>query len=160
MEVLQIVYYTFLLKIFEFLETIFFVLRKKNSQISNLHVYHHVSTAGLVYIGANYYGCELSRFSLMLNSFVHVVMYSYYILAQYKITLSIAQVIKRYITVIQMVQFSLFLFHAGYLLSHGCDPPIGLLITYISNVLLIFYMFYEFYQNAYHAKKIRQDKVE
>ena len=30
-------------KLIEFLDTIFFVLRKKNNQISFLHVYHHAT---------------------------------------------------------------------------------------------------------------------
>lgn len=37
-------YLTFLIKGFEFTETIIFVLRKKVNQISYLHVYHHIST--------------------------------------------------------------------------------------------------------------------
>jgi elongation of very long chain fatty acids protein 1 len=39
-----------LLRTFEFIETIFFVLRKKQNQVSALHVYHHVSTVVLIWI--------------------------------------------------------------------------------------------------------------
>lgn len=55
-------YHTFLLKLVELVETVFFVLRKKQGQISKLHVYHHVSTAMLGYIMTKYIGGKpLSR---------------------------------------------------------------------------------------------------
>lgn len=38
------------LRIFEFIETVFFVLRKKQSQASFLHIYHHISTVILVWV--------------------------------------------------------------------------------------------------------------
>lgn len=47
-------YQTFLLKVFELVETIFFVLRKKQNQVSKLHVYHHVSTAILAWCVVKY----------------------------------------------------------------------------------------------------------
>lgn len=39
-----IFWYNMMLKAVEFIETVIFALRKKNNQISTLHVYHHVST--------------------------------------------------------------------------------------------------------------------
>jgi hypothetical protein len=46
------------LRILEFAETIFFILRKKNNQVSFLHVYHHISTVVVLYIFARYSGSE------------------------------------------------------------------------------------------------------
>jgi GNS1/SUR4 family len=42
----------------EFLETIFFILRKKFSQVSFLHVYHHVSSICIVWIPLKYGGSK------------------------------------------------------------------------------------------------------
>lgn len=36
-------YYYYLLKLLDLADTVFFVLRKKSSQVSFLHVYHHVA---------------------------------------------------------------------------------------------------------------------
>lgn len=55
METLNYTYLTFLLKIIELSETIFFVLRKKESQVSKLHVYHHISTVIFVWIMVKFY---------------------------------------------------------------------------------------------------------
>lgn len=54
--ILQYTYLVFLLKLVELVETVFFVLRKKDKQISKLHVYHHVSTACLCWIMVKYNG--------------------------------------------------------------------------------------------------------
>lgn len=43
-------YQTFLLKLVELAETIFFVLRKKQNQVSKLHVYHHVVRTFIYFI--------------------------------------------------------------------------------------------------------------
>lgn len=47
-------YQTLLLKLAELIETVFFVLRKKQNQVSKLHVYHHVSTAILAWCVVKY----------------------------------------------------------------------------------------------------------
>lgn len=39
-----------LLRLIELVETIVFVLRKKQNQVSTLHVYHHISTVVLLWI--------------------------------------------------------------------------------------------------------------
>lgn len=42
-------------KLIEYLDTIFFILRKKNNQITFLHVYHHVSMFFLWWIAAKWF---------------------------------------------------------------------------------------------------------
>lgn len=48
-----------LLRLAEFVETIFFVLRKKQNQVSTLHVYHHISTAAILWMFLKYSGGKL-----------------------------------------------------------------------------------------------------
>ena len=42
-------------KLIEYLDTIFFILRKKNNQITFLHVYHHVSMFFIWWIAAKWF---------------------------------------------------------------------------------------------------------
>lgn len=44
-----------MLRIIEFIETVMFVLRKKQNQVSSLHIYHHISTVVLLWLFFNYH---------------------------------------------------------------------------------------------------------
>lgn len=70
-EILTYSYHTFLLKLLELVETVFFVMRKKQNQVSKLHVYHHVSTAILGWIMVKYTGgkCEIPSKSIRITQF-------------------------------------------------------------------------------------------
>lgn len=43
-----------MLKIFDLLDTIFFILRKKENQITFLHVYHHAGMIIVTWVGTRY----------------------------------------------------------------------------------------------------------
>ena len=92
-----------MLKIIDLIETILFVLRKKNKQISFLHIYHHISTVllGIIYI--RYYAGGMAMLFPVLNCIVHVVMYTYYLLSNIEGLKEIILPFKRYVTIIQMV---------------------------------------------------------
>lgn len=53
-QFVQISYFIYWLKFIELSETLIFALRKKQNQISLLHVYHHVSTVSLAFLLAKY----------------------------------------------------------------------------------------------------------
>ncbi|XP_062127665.1 elongation of very long chain fatty acids protein F-like [Drosophila sulfurigaster albostrigata] len=75
-------YIYFINKIIDLLDTIFFVLRKSYKQITGLHVYHHVVMIFVIYWVVRFYGVG-AQFMVMglLNTFVHTVMYFYYMLS-------------------------------------------------------------------------------
>ncbi len=81
---IQIAYYYFLTKFVDLLDTIFFVLRKKNNQITGLHVYHHtiVPLLGWSFMKLAPTVPSFQIFGI-LNSLVHVIMYSYYGLSSF-----------------------------------------------------------------------------
>lgn len=47
-------YFLFWLKLSELIETVIFIMRKKQSQVTKLHVFHHISTVTLVYVLIHY----------------------------------------------------------------------------------------------------------
>ncbi|TNN47099.1 Elongation of very long chain fatty acids protein 7 [Liparis tanakae] len=65
-------------KFIEMLDTIFFVLRKKNSQVTFLHVYHHSIMPFTWWFGVRFSAGGMGTFHALLNCIVHVVMYTYY----------------------------------------------------------------------------------
>lgn len=99
-------------KLMDLLDTIFFVLRKKDRQVTFLHLYHHVMMCLVSMVGVRYVGGGHTIFVGIINTFVHVCMYTYYLLAAYDSSYQKNIWWKKYITLLQLVSF---------LLSSVCD---------------------------------------
>lgn len=95
-----------LLKVIDLTETGVFVLRKKNNQISFLHVYHHITTVFVAFISTRYIASGMAVFYPALNCSIHVVMYTYYLLSNIEGIKEIIFPFKRYITIAQMVSYN------------------------------------------------------
>ena len=117
-------YLYWLTKFLDLLDTVFFVLRKKYSQISTLHLYHHtiVPILGWMYLWHRYGSPAISLFAL-LNSAVHVIMYSYYALAAFGPTIQKYLWWKRYITQIQLLQFGLLCIYGCFVFTYQQNYP-------------------------------------
>lgn len=50
----RLAYFLFWLKLSELMETMIFVLRKKQNQVTKLHVFHHITTVTLIYMLINH----------------------------------------------------------------------------------------------------------
>lgn len=74
-------YVYFIAKLTELLDTVFFVLRKKDNQVSFLHLYHHTVMPMISWGCTKYFPGGHGTFIGVINSFVHIVMYFYYMLA-------------------------------------------------------------------------------
>ncbi|XP_030761062.1 elongation of very long chain fatty acids protein AAEL008004-like [Sitophilus oryzae] len=153
MSLLKGFHLTYFLKAIELIETIFFALRKKYSQITKLHVYHHVSTMLFAWFGCKYTGTAMPSLHIMLNSFIHILMYTYYFLSclgpkwQKRLVHW-----KSRLTMAQMVQFTILIIHIMVGLQPSCPTPKLFLMMYLPNVILIFKMFYDFYKKSYTIK--------
>ncbi|XP_065212872.1 very long chain fatty acid elongase 7-like [Planococcus citri] len=154
LDTARICWWTLLLKLAELLETVFFVMRKKQNQVSALHVYHHVSTFFCTWGCTKIFPSKMVTLPIMLNCFVHMLMYTYYLLSAFgpSIQDKISKW-KKYLTIIQMVQFCILLVHTSQTFLPNCEVPSIYPYVFIPNVFLVFYMFYQFYQEAYLKRK-------
>ncbi|XP_033215161.1 elongation of very long chain fatty acids protein 4-like [Belonocnema kinseyi] len=150
---LKACYCVTLLKIVDLIETGLFVLRKKKNQISFLHVYHHISTLHFSLALTRYYGGGMAVLYPALNCAVHVTMYSYYFLSSIEGIKEVVHPIKRYITMIQMVQFIFMMLHTLVSLKPSCNFPKLPPCLLFGNLLFNFYLFYNFYKKAYSDPK-------
>ncbi|EDQ85417.1 uncharacterized protein MONBRDRAFT_34287 [Monosiga brevicollis MX1] len=91
-------------KCIEFLDTVFFVLRKKDEQISFLHLFHHSTMFNLWWMGVRWVPGGTSTISAAINSGVHIIMYTYYALAAIP-AMRPHLWWKRYLTQVQLTQF-------------------------------------------------------
>ncbi|XP_034479811.1 elongation of very long chain fatty acids protein AAEL008004 [Drosophila innubila] len=157
----KLAYFLFWLKLSELIETIIFVLRKKQNQVTKLHVFHHISTITLIYLLINHNSNGFDAlFPIFLNSIIHIIMYSYYLVAAVadKSIIRALTPVKKSITVMQMGQFSLILIHA-ILTSMNCGVDKAAFIYFIFVIILMFYGFYDFYQISYKSSKRRKSAV-
>ncbi|XP_012154335.1 very long chain fatty acid elongase AAEL008004 isoform X1 [Megachile rotundata] len=145
-------------KFTEFMDTIFFVLRKKNDHVSTLHVIHHGCMPMSVWFGVKLTPGGHSTFFGLLNTFVHIVMYTYYLLAAMGPKLQPYLWWKKYLTVLQMVQFVAVMIHAFQLLFIDCNYPKAFVWWIGLHATMFFFLFNEFYQQSYlQRRKPRKD---
>ncbi|KAK4875914.1 hypothetical protein RN001_012336 [Aquatica leii] len=143
------VYTYFICKLTELLDTVFFVLRKKDKQITFLHLYHHTVMPIISWGCTKYFPGGHGTFVGVINSFVHIIMYFYYMVAamgpQYQKYLWW----KKYITTLQLSQFCIAFLHSMQLLFYDCGYPRWSMFFTLPNAIFFYYLFSDFYNKAY-----------
>ncbi|CAG5113187.1 Oidioi.mRNA.OKI2018_I69.chr2.g7316.t1.cds [Oikopleura dioica] len=71
----------FISKHIEFMDTFLFIVMQKWRNVSTLHIFHHSSMAYATWWTTKFAPTGYGTFGQLLNSFIHVLMYSYYGLA-------------------------------------------------------------------------------
>ncbi|XP_044726822.1 elongation of very long chain fatty acids protein AAEL008004-like isoform X2 [Chrysoperla carnea] len=140
-------------KFTEFMDTIFFVLRKKNNHVSTLHVIHHGCMPMSVWFGVKFTPGGHSTFFGLLNTFVHIIMYSYYLLSALGPQMQKYLWWKKYLTTLQMLQFVAIMVHAFQLLFIECNYPRAFVWWIGMHAVMFFFLFKEFYNQSYKSKQ-------
>lgn len=105
------------LKILDLADTVFFVIRGKFEHVSLLQVYHHSSLVALVWVSMTLVPVSQNLFYAMLNSCIHIVMYSYYLAT----CMGFKVWWKKYLTAMQMIQFVIMVVFTLFLLINIHD---------------------------------------
>ncbi|KAJ8918562.1 hypothetical protein NQ315_013067 [Exocentrus adspersus] len=155
----------FFSKIIELLDTVFFVLRKKQSQVTFLHVYHHGIMLLFSWVYLKFIPGEQGLFIGFLNSFVHVVMYSYYLIAALGPKYQKYLWWKKYMTWLQLTQFCIMLLYLFFIIMMDCKLSKSVTFFFVANIVVFLFLFSDFYRKAYINKKatamsIKVDSVE
>lgn len=154
MRMARAVWLYYIAKITELLDTVFFVLRKKDRQISFLHMYHHTLMPVCAFIGVKYFAGGHGTLLGFINSFIHIVMYAYYLLAAMGPRIQKYLWWKKYITVLQIVQFLIIFVHTLQLqFQPSCNFPKSIAALLTFNAGLFTYMFSSFYVKNYKKEQ-------
>ncbi|XP_020814000.1 elongation of very long chain fatty acids protein F-like [Drosophila serrata] len=141
-------------KFVDLLETVIFVLRKKDRQVSFLHLFHHIAMVLYVYIYGTLYGPGGSVSLMMLmNVIVHTIMYIYYFLSSISPAVQASLWWKKYITIAQLIQFAGMMMYCILILSQpDCQAPRP--VAYVAGSLSATFavMFGKFYYRTYVVK--------
>lgn len=143
-------------RIGDFLDTIFFVLRKKNSHVTFLHVVHHFIVVFDCWIWINYGHDGQVILGVCVNASVHVIMYAYYFLAALGPEVRKHLWWKRYLTRIQIFQMVFVVLHMQIPLFYDCGYPRAFCITEIVQLCMGIALFINFYLKTYksHSGKV------
>jgi len=159
MRLIRVHWLYFFSKLIEFCDTAFFVVRKKNNQISFLHTYHHVSMFILQWILVKWVPGGVSYFGPLLNCFIHALMYTYYMLSAVGPHMQKYLWWKKYLTRMQMYQFvMIFLYVTNSITYERVERPVKKQVTFFLwfhwfYMMSLFWLFNHFYQTAYNNKK-------
>lgn len=150
MEEINLGWWYWMSKFADWFDTFFYVLRKKESHINFLHLYHHISvpTFGYMIMKINPILPSAHLF-IVVNTFVHCCMYSYYALAAMGPTIRRYLWWKRYITVLQLGQFAIGIVYGMIVLCLQTGYPSVWLYFGLTQPPFFFWMFYNFYQKTY-----------
>jgi elongation of very long chain fatty acids protein 4 len=121
--------------------------------VSVLHVYHHTTIAWAWWIGLKLYPGGDIYFGALLNSWIHVMMYSYY-------TLSLLQIQcpwKKYLTMAQLAQFMSVVAYSivsmAYIPKEGSWKHYLAYSVQVLEMVSLFVLFMAFYRKSYSKKK-------
>jgi len=136
------------------------ILRKRTTQITFLHVFHHASMLAIWWVVMTWIPSGQAWFGPVLNSAVHVVMYTYYGLSALP-SLRDKLWWKKYITMFQLFQFMIIFVHTAQGIFTGCEFPLWgqcMLGGYMVIMLILFanYFFHEYITRANDAKRHKQ----
>lgn len=143
-------------KLTEFADTIFFVLRKKDRQISLLHLYHHSLTPIETWICVKFLAGGHGTFSNLVNNFVHVLLYAYYMLSAMGPEYAKYIWWKKYLTKTQLAQFVLVFGHSLQAIYYDCGYPKFIAALLLVHSTIFFALFYDFYLTAYRQEDRRR----
>ncbi|CAH4008659.1 elongation of very long chain fatty acids protein 7-like [Pieris brassicae] len=156
---LDLGWWYFFAKFTELLDTVFFVLRKKDKQVTFLHVYHHVVMALYSWSYLKFAAGGEGAVLALLNSAVHIVMYSYYFLSGLGPKFQKYLWWKKYVTKMQLSQFVLMLVYCIWTyFSPQCQYAAGFTYFISFNVIVFLLLFVNFYSKSY--KKDAKESIQ
>ena len=148
-------YVYFLNKIVEFSDTFFFIARKKFRNVNRLQLIHHSIMPIFTFLMVRWLPGGHESFPAMFNSFIHVIMYSYYFLAALGPHMQKYLWWKRYLTNFQLIQFVCIFIKCMVLVLGVSECGYPWQFSGITALLMILMMvlFGEFYVREYMSKK-------
>uniref|UniRef100_A0A6G1SFQ1 Elongation of very long chain fatty acids protein n=1 Tax=Aceria tosichella TaxID=561515 RepID=A0A6G1SFQ1_9ACAR len=153
-ESIPIVWLVLVSRFCDFFDTVFFILRKKFSHVSFLHVFHHTIVPIGFWIGIKFAFFPVCCFVPYLNLVVHVIMYSYYGLSTFGPAVQKYLWWKKYLTRLQIAQFLIALVHSLQpLYLRQCTFPAIFVMGQTLGALLFLWLFVSFYIKAYAMQR-------
>ncbi|KAG8184112.1 hypothetical protein JTE90_008898 [Oedothorax gibbosus] len=146
-------WHLYLIKFIDLLDAVFFVLRKKEKQITFLHLFHHAVICIICY--TYFTSLDVAYYILVtisINFFIHIIMYLYYFLSAFGPHMQKYLWWKKYLTTLQMIQFGIILVYMAVSFVNGCHKTGPMEITFFCFVAALLVLFSNFYEKSFVNK--------
>ncbi|KAG8193458.1 hypothetical protein JTE90_005105 [Oedothorax gibbosus] len=146
-------WHLYLIKYIDLFDAVFFVLRKKEKQITFLHLFHHAVLCLICYIYLE--SLDIAFYlivALAINIFIHVIMYLYYFLSAFGPHMQKYLWWKRYLTTLQMIQFGIILMYMAVSFGTGCHKTGPMEISFFCFIAALLALFTNFYTKSFVNK--------
>lgn len=143
-------YLHYLSKYLDYLDTYFIILKRKDKeQLSFLHIYHH-STISLIwaYLINNGHGNGTTAYCALINSFVHLIMYSHYLVTSF----GYKNPFKKLVTMSQIAQFYSCIMHSVIVILYENIVPKKYAFLEFGYHTSLIILFTNFYNKTYKLK--------
>jgi len=143
-------YVHYLSKYLDYCDTWFIILRKKDKQLTFLHIYHHYSI-GIIWgmLLHNGVGNGTGSFGCLLNSIIHFLMYTHYLWTSFGYN----NPFKKLITQLQITQFDILFLHSIVVLFYENIYPRHYAWIQLGYQLQMIMLFTNFYKKNYQSSK-------
>lgn len=153
MRIANGVWWYFASKGIEFADTLFFILRKKDRQLTFLHKYHHSSMFLVWWTAVRFVPGGSAIIPIVVNSLVHVLMYTYYGLSAIGPQMQKYLWWKRHLTIIQLIQFFVGVSIGIHLITSDCQFTRWMQYVFSGYAFSFIILFGNFYLNEYINKR-------
>ncbi|RWS24417.1 elongation of very long chain fatty acids protein 4-like protein [Leptotrombidium deliense] len=152
------IWWYFFSKLIEFMDTFFFIVRKKTRQLTFLHVYHHSTMFAFWWVGAKFVPGGSALPGAMVNCFVHVFMYSYYCFSAFGPHIQRYLWWKKYLTILQLVQFTTGVVLGLHAIITNCQFTRWMQYVFVCYAFSFIVLFGNFYRDTYKDCKQQKSK--
>ena len=122
------------------MDTLVIIARNKWDQFIFLHIYHHCTIFFIYWLVTNSAYDGDVYFTIVVNSFIHFVMYAYYGYTTVNVKLSWGWLV----TQAQLIQFVAMMTQALVIIFTPCAYPRNLTVIYFFYILSLFVQFFSF----------------
>ncbi|KAJ9598712.1 hypothetical protein L9F63_010598, partial [Diploptera punctata] len=149
------VYFYYILKIVDLLDTMFLILRKKYRKVTWLHLYQHAGMVMIGWIWARYFAGGHGTLTVLFNCLAQMCMYLHYLMTSLRPKLKENMWWKKYLQRLYVFQFVLLLLHGStvFLVRNCKYSRIATIILLFQNGILLLFFINYLWQDRIKKKK-------
>ncbi|OQR76075.1 elongation of very long chain fatty acids protein 4-like [Tropilaelaps mercedesae] len=159
LRLLELGWWFLLVRTLDFLDTAFFILRKKFDHVSFHHVSHHFCCIFFGHLWLSLGMDGQSWFGICVNCGIHVLMHTYYFLAACGPKAKLHRWWKSHLTSAQIYQHYAIIAHGLIPLFYDCGYPRVLIFIALPQGVLGLMLFLNFYKTTYQSAESLMDVV-